>query len=258
MAGNLPLVGFHDFLCVFVSGCRAVIKLSDKDKRLLPFLVQKLTEYYPEMANLVVFQDNLKEIDALIATGSTNTSRYFDYYFSKIPHIIRKNRTSVAVLRGSETEEEFHQLGIDIFRYFGLGCRNVAKLYVPRGYDFNLLLEKLHDFNSLVLHHKYKNNFDYNFTLTILNKVPHLSNGCTILVEEKVLHSRIAMLHYEYYDALEEVQTAITAQYDAIQCVVGNVKLADIEVLPFGKTQQPELWDYADRMDTMAWLNELR
>ncbi|MEY4927798.1 MAG: hypothetical protein RI894_2234, partial [Bacteroidota bacterium] len=186
MAGNLPLVGFHDFLCVLAAGHIARVKLSEKDPYLLPFLAKKLIEFDASFADKIAFVEQLRDIDALIATGSNNTSRYFEHYFAKYPHIIRKSRASVAVLDGTETEEELHQLGIDVFRYFGLGCRNVSKIFVPRHYDFTLLLEKLHDFKFLALHNKYKNNFDYNFTLVILNGKFHLNNGCVLLVEDEL------------------------------------------------------------------------
>ena len=193
-------------------------------------------------------------IDAIIATGSNNTSRYFEQYFAKYPNIIRKSRTSVAVLDGRETEEELYKLGIDIFSYFGLGCRNVSKIFVPRNYDFNLLLEKLHDFNALAMHNKYKNNFDYNFTLVILNGKYHLNNGCVIMIEDEQLHSRIAMLHYEFYDEISEVTQKLKSQLTDLQCIVSKSNLDDLTITLFGKTQEPTLFDYADGVDTMRFL----
>lgn len=257
MAGNLPLVGFHDLLCVLVSGHDALIKLSDKDPYLLPFLAAKLVEINPLIEGRIQFAEQLRPIDAVIATGSNNTARYFEQYFAKYPHIIRKSRTSIALLDGTETEEDLHRLGIDIFRYFGLGCRNVSKIFVPRGYDFTLLLEKLHDFNALALHNKYKNNFDYNFTLVILNGTFHLNNGCVILIEDKSVHSRIAMLHYEFYDATEDVLLEIETQKEDLQCVVASRQFPTVNTTPFGETQQPTLSDYADGVDTMAFLMNL-
>ncbi len=255
MAGNLPLVGFHDFLCVLVAGHSAFVKLSDKDPYLLPLLAKKLIEIDDYFAKKIHFVENIKDIDAIIATGSNNTSRYFEQYFAKYPHIIRKSRTSVAVLTGEESEEELHKLGIDIFRYFGLGCRNVSKIYVPRAYDFNLLLEKLHDFNYLAMHNKYKNNFDYNFTLVILNGKPHLSNGCVIMIEDEQLHSRIAMLHYEFYDEIAELTAKLNLQTADLQCIVSKENLEGLTITAFGKTQQPTLFDYADGVDTLRFLN---
>lgn len=257
MAGNLPLVGFHDWLCVMLAGHEAVIKLSEKDSFLLPLFVKIIAEKHPEAAARTTFVERLTDINAVIATGSTNTSRYFEQYFGKYPNIIRKSRTSVAVFDGKETIATLHDFGKDVFRYFGLGCRNVSKVYVPRGYDFEPLLEQLHKYNEIIHHNKYKNNFDYNFTLVIINRVHHLNNGCTIMTEDAALHSRIAMLHYEYYDDITTLTTQLKAQKDEIQCVVSNLKIANFTITPFGKTQQPTLTDYADGIDTMAFLEEV-
>lgn len=257
MAGNIPLVGFHDWLCVFVSGNRARVKLSDKDKRLLPFLVHKMGEWHQESRAYTEFLgegDRLSGFDAVIATGSNNTARYFEQYFGKYPNIIRRNRNAIAVLNGLETLEDMQALGRDIFSYFGLGCRNVSKLYVPHGYHFDALLEALHEYRELANHNKYKNNFDYNFTLYILNQMPHLSNGCLLLREDPALQARIASVHYEYYDDLYDIDTMLADKQEEIQCVVGNIKLRDYEVLPFGKSQEPGLSDYADGVDVMGFL----
>jgi hypothetical protein len=258
MAGNIPLVGFHDWLCVFISGQRAQVKLSDKDKRLLPALVQKMGEWQFESLAYTEFlleNDRLHEFDAVIATGSNNTARYFEQYFGKYPHIIRRNRNSIAVLDGAETPAELFALGEDIFSYFGLGCRNVSKIYVPRGYAFEPLLEILHEWKELALHNKYKNNFDYNFTLYILNNTPHLNNGCLLLLENETLSSRIASLHYEYYDDAADLRHKIAQHQADIQCLVGRVSLPDLPALPFGHTQKPGLTDYPDGVDVMAFLN---
>ena len=257
MAGNLPLVGFHDFLCVLAAGHSVFVKLSEKDPYLLPFLATKLIEIDAYFADKIQFVEQMRHIDAIIATGSNNTSRYFEQYFAKYPNIIRKSRTSVAVLDGTETEEELHKLGVDVFRYFGLGCRNVSKIFVPRNYDFNLLLEKLHDFNFLALHNKYKNNFDYNFTLVILNGKHHLNNGCVLMIEDEQLHSRIAMLHYEFYDEIAAVTAKLTLQTTDLQCIVSKNSLDDLIITPFGKTQEPTLFEYADGIDTMRFLGDL-
>jgi len=258
MAGNIPLVGFHDWLCVFVAGQRAKVKLSDKDKHLLPFLVKKLGEWAFESWEYTEFvdeSDKLTGFDAVIATGSNNTARYFEQYFGKYPHIIRRNRNAVAVLNGYETAEDLHALGRDIFTYFGLGCRNVSKLYVPHGYHFDALLEALHEYRDIVHHDKYKNNFDYNFTLLILNSQAYKSNGCLLLKEDPSLQSRIASVHYEYYDDLNDIDQLLAARKDEIQCVVSKVQLRDFAALPFGKSQEPRLEDYADGVDVMAFLN---
>jgi hypothetical protein len=260
MAGNIPLVGFHDWLCVFLSGHRARVKCSDKDKRLLPMLVGKLGSWQHEAYAYTEFlsdAEKLSGFDAVIATGSNNTARYFEQYFGKYPHIIRRNRNAIAVLNGLETREELMALGRDIFTYFGLGCRNVSKLYVPHGYQFDFLLETLHEFRELANHNKYKNNFDYNFTLFILNQMKHFNNGCLLLKEDASLQARIASVHYEYYDEIHDLDALLAGKKEEIQCVVGNVKLADYAVLPFGQSQSPGLTDYPDGVDVMAFLTGL-
>jgi len=254
LAGNIPLVGFHDVLCVFAAGHRAQIKLSDKDQYLLPYLLQLLAKFDERTSSYFEIVPNLRDFEAVIATGSNNSSRYFEAYFSKVPNIIRKNRNAVAVLTGDESAEELQRLSEDVFRYFGLGCRNVSKIYIPRQYDFNPLLEALHEHREIILHTKYKNNFDYNYALYILNKTTHLANGCIILTESQSLQSRIAGLHYEYYDNLEQIEAEIETRAEEIQCVVAKDELLKAKTLPFGKAQQPELWDYADGVDTMQFL----
>ena len=198
--------------------------------------------------------DRLANFDAVIATGSNNTARYFDQYFGKYPNIIRKNRNAIAVLDGKENESELKALGRDVFQFFGLGCRNVSKVYLPKGYEFEPLLEALHTYNELVLHNKYKNNFDYNYTLLIMNKIPHQSNGCVLMTEDTSLQSRIASLHYEYYEDKDQLQKDLENKKEEIQCAVGRVDLDGISVFPFGKAQQPALMDYADGVDTMEFL----
>ncbi|MFN0016201.1 MAG: acyl-CoA reductase [Saprospiraceae bacterium] len=260
LAGNIPLVGFHDWLCVFAAGQRAKVKLSEKDKRLLPFLVKKLGDRAFESWEYTEFLsegDRLTDFDAVIATGSNNTARYFEQYFGKYPNIIRRNRNAVAVLTGRESLAELHALGRDIFTYFGLGCRNVSKIYVPHGYQFDTLLESLHEYREIILHDKYKNNFDYNFTLYILNNQPHRNNGCLLLREDTALQARIASVHYEYYDDLQDIDQLLASKKDEIQCVIGTVHLRDFEALPFGKSQEPELTDYADGVDVLAFLKGL-
>lgn len=259
MAGNIPLVGFHDWLCVFVAGHQAKVKLSDKDKRLLPFLVKKMGEWAFESWSRTEFLDDAQKLngfDAVIATGSNNSARYFEQYFGKYPHLIRRNRNSVAVLDGIETMADLYALGADILSYFGLGCRNVSKLYVPRGYDFQNLLEATHEYRDIVLHDKYKNNFDYNFTLFILNRMPHLNNGCLLLREDPSLTARIASLHYEFYDSKEQLAADLTARRDEIQCLVAHAPVPGFEVVSFGKSQSPGLMDYPDGVDVMAFLSK--
>ena len=260
MAGNIPLVGFHDWLCVFVAGRRAKVKCSDKDKRLLPLLVKKMGEWKHESWEYTEFvpeNEPIRGFDAVIATGSNNTARYFEQYFVKYPHIIRRNRNAVAVLNGLETLPDLLALGRDVFSYFGLGCRNVSKLYVPHGYHFDALLEALHEYRDIVNHDKYKNNFDYNLTLLLLNQVPYKNNGCLLLKEDAALSSRIASVHYEYYDDLFDIDRLLAEKKEEIQCVVSNMPLQDFAVLPFGKSQEPGLSDYADGVDVMRFLTEL-
>jgi Acyl-CoA reductase (LuxC) len=257
MAGNLPLVGFHDVLCVLAAGMKAVVKLSDKDPYLLPAVLRLLAQVSPELAAKCEIVERLSEMQAVIATGSNNSARYFEAYFGKYPHIIRKNRHAVAVLDGQETPAELHALGIDVFRYFGLGCRNVSKLYVPKGYNFEPLLEALHEYRDIVLHTKYKNNFDYNFALFILNKVPYVANGCIMMIEEPGLSSAIATLHYEYYEDKSALETVLKTKEEEIQCIVASNPLGALSTIPFGKAQEPALWDYADGVDVMAFLQGL-
>lgn len=257
MAGNIPLVGFHDFLAILASGHKVMMRYSDKDKVLFPYILKELNEIDSRISDHVAVVDRLTGFDAVIATGSNNSARYFDYYFGKYPNIIRKNRTSVAILSGNEDETAFAGLGKDIFRYFGLGCRNVSKVYVPQEYDFIPMLEKLQTHQDLILHNKYKNNYDYNLTLLILNKIPYLSNSCLLLHEDVSLHSRIASLHYEYYDAKRDLERDLLEQKNEIQCVVAGEPLKHFDVVPFGETQQPKLNDYADGVDSMAFLNKL-
>jgi Acyl-CoA reductase (LuxC) len=260
MAGNIPLVGFHDWLCVFLSGARAKVKLSEKDKNLLPFLIQKMGEWAHESREYTIFcaeNEPLRGFDAVIATGSNNTARYFEQYFAKYPHIIRRNRNAVGVIDGSETFADFYALGRDIFAYFGLGCRNVSKIYVPRSYVFDPMLEALHEYKELANHDKYRNNFDYNTTLLLLNSRHYLNNGCIILLEDVSLNSRIATVHYEYYDDSAVLADDLRQKSEEIQCIVGKLTLPGISVLPFGQSQSPTLNDYPDGVDVMHWLTTL-
>ena len=249
MAGNIPLVGFHDFLCVFISGHHQTIKLSTKDDILLKHLVQKMYSWEVTLQNLVAFAPMLKGCDAYIATGSNNTARYFDYYFAKYPSIIRKNRTSVAILKGDETPETLEKLSTDIHLYFGLGCRNVTKVYVPEGYDFVPLLQSFHQYKYFADHHKYRNNYDYNLSIQIMNNRFYMTNETTLLVENDQLFSPISQLNYSFYsDAATVVKTL--KNNEAVQCIAG----VDI---PFGAVQSPGLMDYADGIDTMQFLLSL-
>jgi hypothetical protein len=254
MAGNLPLVGFHDVVCTFIAGHRVKIKLSEKDKFLLPYLLELLTRFNPSAKPYFEIVDMLKGFGAVIATGSDNSARYFEAYFGKYPHIIRRNRNGVAVIDGTESDEELHALGKDVFRYFGLGCRNVSKMYVPVGYDFQRLLESLHDYREIVLHDKYKNNFDYNLALLLLNRTPFYNNGSILLTENPSIASRIAMLHYEFYESTAALESELKSREKEIQCIVAKPGLTDLPVIAFGKTQEPTLEDYPDGVDVMAFL----
>jgi hypothetical protein len=246
MAGNIPLVGFHDFLCVFVSGHKQTIKLSSKDDILLPHLVQKMISWDAAVENHVSFATMLKGCDAYIATGSNNSARYFDYYFSKYPGIIRKNRTSVAVLSGNESGTELEKLSDDVHSYFGLGCRNVTRLLVPERYDFVPLLGSFDKYKYFAEHNKYKNNYDYYLSIQIMNNRFYMTNGSTLLIESESNFSPISQVNYSFYTdrktLVENLQTN-----DEIQCIAG-------ENIPFGEAQRPGLMDYADGVDTMQFL----
>ncbi|WP_142683005.1 acyl-CoA reductase [Chitinophaga polysaccharea] len=249
-AGNIPLVGFHDWLCGFVSGHRVKMKLSGKDEILMKHILEKISEWYPDQANQTEIHDMLKNCDAYIATGSNNSARYFHYYFAKYPHIIRHNRTSAAILTGKESTEELLALADDIMMYFGLGCRNVTKIYVPLNYDFTPLLKALEKYSYLIEHHKYKNNYDYNLALLLLNSSAYMTNGSILLQENTGLFSPISVLHYSYYVDMAQLQQELSGE-DALQCLVGQ------QFTPFGYAQQPNLTDYADGVDTLKFLLEL-
>jgi hypothetical protein len=256
MAGNLPLAGFHDLLCVLVAGHAAVIKLSSKDKILLPAITAQLIEIEPRFKPLVIYADVLKQPDAVIATGGNNSSRYFEYYFGKYPHIIRKNRNSLAVLTGSETDDELVQLGHDVFQYFGLGCRNVSMLLVPENYSFQHLLSLWEKhFAHLMNEDPYKNNYDYNRTLLLMNKISHLATDFVMLYESPLPASPISCLHYKFYNSVGDAEKFIAENSEQIQCVVSSDAIA--HAIPFGSSQQPRLTDYADGADTLKFLTAL-
>jgi len=250
MAGNIPLVGFHDFLCAFISGNKIRIKTSSKDEVLIKFLMTKMEEWEPSIPGWVSFEEMLKGCDAYIATGSNNSSRHFEYYFSKYPNIIRRNRTSVAILDGKESIEQLELLADDIHLFFGLGCRNVTKIYVPAGYDFLPLLRVFDKFNYFKEHNSYKNNYDYNLALLILNRSYYMSNESIILVENKSVFSRISTLHYEFYSDINEILPALNNSHE-IQCIAGK------NFIPFGKTQCPSITDFADGVDTLKFLADI-
>lgn len=258
MAGNIPMVGFHDMLCVLISGNKFIGKLSSDDKLLLPTLTKILIAIEPEFEAYIQFNEGtLKDIDAVIATGSNNSSRYFEYYFGKYPHIIRKNRNSVAILTGKESTEELTALGGDIFQYFGLGCRNVSKLFVPKGYKFDTFYESIFQYNAIVNNNKYGNNYEYNRTVYLMNSSSNLlDNNFLLLKEDTGYTSPIGVLYYEYYNNVEELEKKLLNEADNIQCIVGNYSSA-LNKTPFGTAQSPKPNDYADGIDTMRFLIKL-
>lgn len=256
MAGNIPAVGFHDLLCVIASGHHALVKLSSKDRVLIPWMIDRLSLISSELADRIKIVDRLKNFHAVIATGSNNSNRYFEYYFGGYPHIFRKNRNAVAVLSGNESPEDIEGLGKDVFTHFGLGCRNVSKIYIPSDYDLKSLLDAFKGYDTLMEHNHYKNNYDYNRTLLILNNRPHYASDFLMLVEDEALPSPLATLHFEYFRDKSELGTKLSAIKDQIQCLVANSN-PDLPAIPFGTSQEPGLSDYADGMDTMAFLSGL-
>lgn len=256
LAGNIPIVGFHDILSVLISGHKALIKLSSQDKKLIPYILDRLIEIEPGFEQQVNYIERLKDFDAVIATGSNNTSRYFDYYFSKVPHIIRKNRNSVAILNGQETSNELRALGQDIFDYFGLGCRNVSKIFVPQGYDFKTFFESIEDFKTVADHHKYNNNYDYNKSIFLVNMDKHLDNGFLLLKEDTRTASPLAVVYYEEYESIDQLNLRLMEINEEIQCAISNLELP-ISRLCFGQSQVPDLWDYADGVNTLEFIKNL-
>ncbi|HET8860086.1 acyl-CoA reductase [Marivirga sp.] len=254
MAGNIPLVGFHDFLSVLISGNSVVAKLSSQDPHLLKEIVALLIKINPEFENKIeLTQETIRGFDAVIATGSNNSARYFEQYFGKYPNIIRKNRSSVAVITGNESERDIQALGKDIFQYYGLGCRNVSKLLIPEGFDLSPFIKALEDFKWVADHHKWVNNYDYNKSIYLVNDEPHLDSGFFLMKEDEAFVSPISVLFYEFYKNEQELEDKLSKQKEQIQCVVQ--KGSEIEP---GKAQQPELWDYADGVDTMEFLSQLK
>ncbi|MEQ9065003.1 MAG: acyl-CoA reductase [Vicingaceae bacterium] len=256
MAGNLPLVGFHDLLCVLFSGNNALVKMSSDDSVLLPLLLDRLFHHETSLAEKVRFCEKLTGYDAVIATGSNNSARYFDYYFNNVPNIIRRNRNSVAVLTGEESSEELKMLGLDLFTYFGLGCRNVSKVYIPKDFDLNRLFEAIVDYGYLVQHNKYGNNYDYYKAIYLMNSDKLIENGFLLVKEDSSLHSPVAMLFYERYQDLNVLSAQLIEIENEIQCIVSNTPTIN-NCIPLGKSQLPELWEYADGIDTMKFLLEL-
>lgn len=258
LAGNIPLVGFHDVLCVIASGNTALIKASSQDARLIKAVLEKLVAIDPAFEGTFNFVDRLQGFDAIIATGSNNSSRYFDYYFGKVPNIIRKNRNSIAVLSGKESAGDLFNLGHDIFDYYGLGCRNVSKVLVPEGYNFTFFFESIEDHKAIINHHKYNNNYDYNKSIYLVNSDKHLDNGFLMVKEDDRLTSPLSALFFNYYHDMADVENIIGQNAENIQCIVSTLPLqVQNQVVGFGQSQQPKLWDYADGVDTMEFLSSL-
>jgi hypothetical protein len=250
MAGNIPLVGFHDLLCCFITGHKTTIKPSSKDVVLMKHIVAEMTVWNADIPNLIQFAENLKGCDAYIATGSNNTSRYFEYYFGKYPHIIRKNRTSVALLDGTETPTELALLADDMQVYFGLGCRNITKIFVPENYDFLPLLNALRKYEYYMDFHKYKHNYDYHLAILIMSNRYYMNNESIILTENIAAYSPVSQIHYEKFSDVSKVLESLKNN-EEIQCVVGHEQMA------FGSAQSPSLFDYADGVDTMQFLTSI-
>ncbi|MGL5111641.1 MAG: acyl-CoA reductase [Flavobacterium sp.] len=253
LAGNIPLVGFHDFLSVLLCGHSVLIKTSSNDQHLLPFIASYLQHIAPEFQGKITFTEGrLTNFDAVIATGSNNTARYFEYYFKNTPSIIRKNRNSVAILSGQETHEQLEALGEDIFRYFGLGCRNVSKLFVPKDYSFVPFFEAIFKYKEVIEYEKYANNYDYNKAVFLMSNFKLLDNGFLTLKEDSGFSSPISSTFYEYYENVATVTQRLEEENERIQCVVSNNITPNS--IAFGATQRPELWDYADNVDTISFL----
>jgi len=252
MAGNLPLVGFHDYLSVLLSGHKIQAKLSSDDTVLLPILHRILGVFEPKMIDRAKFTKSLlKNFNAIIATGSNNTSRYFDYYFGKYPNIIRRNRSGVAILSGDETEKELENLSLDIMTYFGLGCRSVSKLYIPKNYNFNKLFTSLESCKHLANHHKFFNNYEYNKAIYLVNSDKHLDTGFLLFKNDTALSSPISVIYFEEYTNHNSLMSVLEVHKDEIQCIIGK------DYIPFGMSQHPQLYDYADGVDTLQFLSNL-
>ena len=257
LAGNIPLVGFHDLMCVIAAGHQVLAKPSSKDDHLIRKVAGVISSINSSIGGRIKFTDNLlKGMDAVIATGSNNSSRYFEYYFKDIPHIIRKNRNGVAVLTGKESKEELELLGRDIFDYFGLGCRNVTKLYIPDSYDLTILLQALDMYHPYYQHHKYSNNVDYYRSIYLMNRVDFLDNEVLLVKEDQAIASPVGVVYYERYSDIDRVQKDLNSRSEEIQCVV-STHPGILDAIKPGTTQEPKPWDYADGMDTIRFLNEI-
>ncbi len=257
MAGNIPLVGFHDFVSVLLTGHKVLVKPSSDDKKLIPFLAQVLVAIEREFAGRMLFADGkMTDFDAVIATGSNNSARYFEQYFGKYPHIIRKNRTSVAVLEGDENQEQLEKLGEDVFTYYGLGCRNVTKLYLPEGFDTDRIFKAFFKFSAVSDNKKYHNNYEYHRAIYLMEQQEFLDNGFLMLKESEETHAPVSVLHYSFYKQEASLQQTLQEKAKELQCIVGNTAHALPDVA-FGEAQHPKLWDYADKIDTLEFLHRV-
>ena len=253
LAGNIPLVGFHDFISVLLSGHKVLVKTSSNDQHLLPFLAEYLISIEPKLINYITFvEGKLEGFDAVIATGSNNTARYFEFYFKDKPSIIRKSRNSVAVLNGQETKEQMIALGEDVFRYFGLGCRNVSKIFVPKDYNFDAFFGGMFPYQDVIKYEKYINNYDYNKAVFLMSNFNLLDNEFLIIKEDSSYASPISSVFYEFYENLEDIKLRLHVDNEQIQCIVSNDLIENS--VAFGQTQKPNLWDYADNVDTIKFL----
>jgi hypothetical protein len=249
MAGNIPMVGFHDFLAVLISGNDIVAKTSSKDDDLIRFTGDILCDLNPGFTDKIKFTDGtISGFDVVIATGSDNSYRYFEYYFGKYPNIIRKNRKSIAIIKGDENDEELSMLGSDVFSYFGLGCRNVSKIIVPSGYNFERMIKAWHKYSDVINHSRYANNYNFSKAVYLVNREKFLDAGYVLLKEDQHLSSPVAVIYYEFYNSSEEVEKIKDVLKEKIQCICGK------NHIPFGKAQSPSLWDYADGIDTLEFL----
>ncbi|NND77836.1 MAG: acyl-CoA reductase [Flavobacteriales bacterium] len=250
MAGNIPLVGFHDMMCVLISGHKALCKMSSDDNVFYPLIKEQLVSWNNEWEDKIcLIDEKLEGHEAVIATGSNNTARYFEYYFKEVPHIIRKNRNAVAILDGNESKEEIFNLGEDIFQFFGLGCRNVSKVFLPEGFELNRIYEGIFEHGEVIHHNKWCNNYEYNKAVYLLSTFPFLDNNFLLLKEDdEAIVSPLGVLFYQFYRDEQELRKLLEGREEEIQCIISK------KDIPFGKAQCPELWDYADGVDTMEFL----
>ena len=252
-AGNIPLVGFHDFLTVLVLGHNLFIKMSSSDNILFKVIISKIINLCPEFKNRIEIVDNIKKktFSAVIATGTDNSAKYFDYYFSNSKRIIRRNRSSVAILNGNESDTDLQALAYDVFSFFGLGCRNISKIFLPKGYNLDKLFRAFYKFHNIIEHKKYANNYEYYKSIFLLGGHKIIENGFLLMKEDVSIHSPVSVLFYEFYEDINSVYKFISNNNDHIQCVVSKNDIL------FGSTQSPNLWDYADNLDTVDFLKNL-